>query len=235
MMFARMAFLVGGLLFDVDVHGARLGVSLVDENLDAAADRLRGGEPQPLCRARFAEEPFTSTDDDRVDLEVEGVNEVMLDQRLDELRAAVNNDVAVVSLFELPDLIDDVTGKDGGVVPFGVGQGLRDDVLGHGVELVRKYTLVVRPDRSEAVVGDSAEQQGVRVHRLVELERVAFLAAAEGVSPADALEALGSARRLDDAVDGHVLSDDNSSHVSYPFAVLHQQPEHTSLDGRCLV
>src|SRR6266545_3918837 len=132
----------------------------------------------------------------------------------------MNNDVAVVSLFELPDLVDDVTGKDGGVVPFGVGQGLRDDVLGHGVELVRELALVVRPDGSEAVVGDPAEQKGVRVHRLVELELVAFRAAAEGVGPADALEALGSARRLDDAVDGHVLSDDDSSHLHSPFAVV---------------
>jgi hypothetical protein len=221
--------------YDVDVHGTRSVVSLVDEKVDAVADGLRGGEPQPLCRARSPEEPLAGADDDRVDLKVEGVNEVVLDQRLDELRAAVNNDVAVVSLFELPDLGDDITGKDGGVVPFGVGQGLRDDVLGHGVELVRELALVARPDGSEAVVGDPAEQKGVRVHRLVELELVAFRAAAESVGPADALEALGSARRLDDAVDGHVLSDDDSSHVSSPFAVLDQQREHTSTGGRCLV
>jgi hypothetical protein len=136
--------------FDGDVHGTRSVVSLVDEDVDAAADGLRGGEPQPLCRARFPEEPLAGADDDRVDLEVQGV---------DELRAAMNNDVAVVSLFELPDLVDDVAGKDGGVVPVGFGQGLRDDVLGHGVELVREFALVVRPDGSEAVVGEAAEQK----------------------------------------------------------------------------
>ena len=65
--------------FDVDVHGTRSVVSLVDEDVDAAADGLRGGEPQPLCRARFPEEPLAGADDDRVDLEVEGVNEVVLD------------------------------------------------------------------------------------------------------------------------------------------------------------
>ncbi len=105
--------------------------------MEAAADGLRGGEPQPLCHAGFPEKLLAGADDDRVDLEVQGVNEVVLDQRLDELRAAMHNDVAVISLFELPDLVHDVTGKDDGVVPFGVGQGLRDDILGHGVELVR--------------------------------------------------------------------------------------------------
>jgi hypothetical protein len=204
----------------VDVHGTRSVVSLVDEDVNAAADGFRGGEPQPLCRARFPEEPLAGADDDRVDLEVEGVNKIVLDQRLDELRAAMNNNVAVVSLFELPDLVDDVTRENGGVVPFGVGQGLRDDVLGHDVELVRELALVVRPDGSEAVVGDPAEQKGIRVHHLVKLERVAFRAAAEGIGPADALEALISARRLDDAVEGQVLSDDDSSHLHSPFAVV---------------
>ncbi len=71
--------------FGVDVHGAGSGVSLVDQDVDAAADGLRGGEPQPLCRARCPEEPLAGTDDDRVDLEVQGVNQVVLDQRLDEL------------------------------------------------------------------------------------------------------------------------------------------------------
>ena len=118
--------------------------------MDAVADGLRGGEPQPLCRARFPEEPLAGADDDRVDLEVEGVNEVVLDQRLDELRAAMNDDVAVVSLLELPDLVDDVTRKDGGVVPFGVGQGLRDDVLGHRVELVRELALCTAAKREQS-------------------------------------------------------------------------------------
>ena len=72
-------------------------------------------------------------------------------------------------------------------------------------------------------------------NRLDETRVRAFLAAAECIGPADPLEALISTRRLDDAVDGYVLSDDDSSHVRSPFAVLHQQREHTSTDGRCLV
>jgi hypothetical protein len=63
---------------------------------------------------------------------------------------------------------------------------------------------VTRPSRSasEALVSSS-------------LKLVALRAAAEGVRPADALEVLRSARRLDDPVDGDVLGDDDPSQLLF--------------------
>jgi GntR family transcriptional regulator/MocR family aminotransferase len=51
---------------------------------------------------------------------VQRFDEVVLDQRLRELRAAVDDDVAVVLRFEPGDLFDDIAGEHGGVVPLGV-------------------------------------------------------------------------------------------------------------------
>ena len=50
----------------------------------------------------------------------------------------------------------------------------RHDVLRHRVELVAELALDVRPHRREPVVCHTAEEQRVRGHRLLELERVAF-------------------------------------------------------------
>jgi hypothetical protein len=54
----------------------------------------------------FPEEAFAGADNDGVDLQVQGVDEVVLDQRLGELRAAMNSYVAVASRLELLDLGD---------------------------------------------------------------------------------------------------------------------------------
>lgn len=47
-----------------------------------------------------------------------------------------------------------------------------------------------RPDGGETVVGDAAEQQRSRCHRLVQLELLTLRSSRERVSPADALERL---------------------------------------------
>src|SRR5262249_38488297 len=105
---------------------------------------------------------------------MECVDEVVLDQRLRELRAAVNDDVALELLLELRYFLDDVATEDGRVVPLGALEGGGDHVLRHRVELVCELALDPRPDGCEALVGHTAEQEGVGSLRLLPLELIAL-------------------------------------------------------------
>ena len=59
---------------------------------------LRVDEPQRLLVARLAEEALAASEHDREDHQPQLVDEVVLEQRLHELGAAVDDDVAVVLL-----------------------------------------------------------------------------------------------------------------------------------------
>src|ERR671911_349520 len=87
-------------------------------------------------------------------------------------------------------------------------KGRGDDVLGHGVKLIRELALHRRPCRGEAIVGHTSQQQRLGVQGLVELEPVALLSAIDLEGPSGVLEVLASARRLDDAVQRDVLGRD---------------------------
>ena len=117
-----------------------------------------------------------------------------------------------VALLELRHLFDHVTAEHGRVVPPRVLEGRGDDVFRHRVELVGELPLEAWPDGGEAVVGDAAEQQCIRRHRLVQLELLTLRPSRERVCPADPLEVLRTARRLHHAVDGDVLGYDDPSH-----------------------
>src|SRR5260370_40556377 len=65
---------------------------LIDEDGDAVADRLRVDEPQRLFVARVAEEALARPEDDGEDHQPQLVNEVVFDQRLHELGAAVDDE-----------------------------------------------------------------------------------------------------------------------------------------------
>ena len=82
----------------------------------------------------------------------------MLEQRLRQLDAAVDDDLTVDLLLELRDRVRDVALEDGGVIPLRLLQRRRDDVLGHVVELVGELAFPRRPRRGEAFVGDTFEQ-----------------------------------------------------------------------------
>src|SRR2546423_445856 len=81
---------------------------LVDEDGDAVPDRLRVREPQALLVARVTEEAFAAPEDDREHHEAQLVDEVVLDQRLHELCAAVDHDVPILLLFQLGDRLRDI-------------------------------------------------------------------------------------------------------------------------------
>jgi DNA-binding transcriptional ArsR family regulator len=83
--------------------------------VDAVAHGLRVDETESLRSARFGKEPLAGSDDHRVDLEVDCVDEIVLDQRLRELRTAVHDDIAFVALLELRRLLDHVAAQHGRV------------------------------------------------------------------------------------------------------------------------
>src|SRR5215211_9113235 len=74
---------------------------LVDHDRDAVADDLVIAEPQRLLVARLAEEALAGAQHDGEHHQPNFVDEVELEQRLRQLRAAVDDDVAVDLLLEL--------------------------------------------------------------------------------------------------------------------------------------
>jgi hypothetical protein len=141
----------------------------------------------------------------------------VLEQRLDEPDASVDDYVAVHLLFELCDLLSEVAVEHGRVVPARVIERRGDDVLRHRVELVGELAVARRPRGGEAFVGDASQQERVRRECLVQLELVALVAAADLEAPASVLEVLGSAWILDDTVQRNELGYDDPSHLGLLF------------------
>ena len=183
---------------------------------DAFADDVGLDEAKRLLVARLAEEPLARSEDDREDHHAQLVDEVVLDQRLHELGAAVDDDVGVDIVLELGDLGRDVALEHGGVVPLGLVERRGDDVLRHRVELVGELALAPGPGVGEAFVGAAPDQEAVGRHRLLELELVAVVAAVELEAPAGVIEVLAT-RRLHHSVHRDELRhDDSRCHLRPP-------------------
>ncbi len=71
---------------------------------------------------------------DREDLQPEFVDQVVLDEGLQEVGAAVDLQVGAVAGFELADLRRDVASQEDGRRPFVRRERVRDDVLGGPVD-----------------------------------------------------------------------------------------------------
>ena len=61
----------------------------------------------PRNRA-FREQAFTSTQRNRTDFQPEFIDQIVLEQRLDKLAAAINEDDATILLFELSDFLRNI-------------------------------------------------------------------------------------------------------------------------------
>src|SRR4051812_13347301 len=200
----------------------------VDQQRDPVADGPRVDELQALLVARLAEQALALPEHDREHHEAQLVDEVLLDQALHELGAAVHDAVAAGALAQLRDSGREVALEHRRVGPLGAVHRRRHDVLRHAVELVGELAATRRPRVGEALVGPPPEQQRLRLERLVELEAVALLAAGDLERPAAVLEALRAARVLHDAVERHELGHHDLSHglsslvVSVPWHVYNQ-------------
>jgi hypothetical protein len=163
---------------------------------------------------RVAEQPLPAAEDHREHHEAQLVDEPVLEQALDELGTAVDDDLAVGLVSQPRDRLGQVALEHRRVVPLRVLQGRGDDVLRHLVEPVRELAVARRPRLGEPLVGPAAEQQRVRGHRLVELELVPLVAASDLEGPAAVLEVLRPARILHDPVERDELGHNDLPHGS---------------------
>src|SRR5215208_2137660 len=103
---------------------------LVAELENARAERLRVDEIQRLLMPPRLKQTLSTAHHDRVDHEPELVEEVVLQQRPDQGRAAGYRDILARLLLEPGDLLGDVVPDQGRVLPLeGLLEGPRDHVL----------------------------------------------------------------------------------------------------------
>src|SRR5579884_857262 len=93
---------------------------LVGEEDEAVTEDARVDEAHGFRVTGLAEEALARPEHDWIDGEPQFVDEVVLDQRMDELSTGVDDDVASQLLLELPDLGRRVSGKDRRVAPLGL-------------------------------------------------------------------------------------------------------------------
>src|SRR4029450_4661149 len=110
--------------------------------------------------------------------------------------------------------------EDPRVVPVGILEGRRHDVLGHGVQPVRQLATPGWPPRGQPVVGPPTHQLGLGAQGLVEGELVELWAILDQADPAAAAEAFITGRVLDDAVERDVVAHDDPSHFGSPLLAL---------------
>jgi hypothetical protein len=109
------------------------------------------------CRS-FPQQPLAAAEQDGEDHQAQLVYEIVLEQGLCELRAAVDDDVSGVLVAQPLCRLHRVAFEYGRVVPpSGVGV-CADHVLGHAVELVGERVFSAGPCVGEPVVGEAAQE-----------------------------------------------------------------------------
>src|SRR5712691_2728246 len=97
---------------ELDVTGAAVG------GHDDAVWREVALEHAETRRLRaFAKEPLSGSQGDRVNLEPELVDQIVLEQRLNQVAASVHLELGALFLLELPDLADNIAINWDGVLP----------------------------------------------------------------------------------------------------------------------
>ena len=155
-------------------------------------------------------QPLSAAKHGRIHHQSEFIDEIVLDQRVHQRRAAVDQYVAIAAGLQFPHLLGDIAAPDGGVAPGCVGQRARGHIFRHAVDTVGKARFVLhrRPDGGEGVVGDAAEQDGVAGEQFVDLELVAFRPALERPGPVAQSRSFHADRVFDDSVERYVLAYD---------------------------
>src|SRR2546421_350599 len=149
-----------------------------------------------------------------VDHQPQLIDETVVEQCVQELEAAGDDDVPGYVLLQSPSLTYHVALKHRGVVPSGMLEGRGDDVLGLAVQPVRQGASPGWPPRSQELVGASTQQHGLGTQRLVERDLGCFFTApvADTPDPTAVPEALVTGRVLDDTIQRYVFADDDLSH-----------------------
>ena len=118
----------------------------------------RVGQAQVVGVDPVAEQALAAAEDDRVDEQPVLVDQVVAQELVDEVRAAVDEEVAAGLRLQLPDLGGHVAGDDRRVVPVGPLERVRDDVLRDAVHLPDHLEVAAR--RSARTPPRSATSDG---------------------------------------------------------------------------
>ena len=186
---------------------------LVGQEHHTCGEAPRTDEVHGLEVGVVAEQSLAAAQDHREDHQPIFVHEVVPDEGGDQVRAAVDHDIAAYLLLELPHFAVHVTAQDGGVAPFDRPERARDHVLG---DLVHEPSEVVvlrrRPEEGEDQVGRPTKQDRARVADLLELVLLRLLVLPPqrpGIPPGPMLL---EPRRLHDAIERHELRHDQPPH-----------------------
>src|SRR4029450_2684870 len=192
----------------------RLGLpdALVGEEDDVALDGLGVDEPHRFLVAGLAEEALAVPEHDREDLQPQLVDQVVLQQRAQELEAAGDDDLPFYLLLQLRDRVHGVALEYRRVVPVGILEGRGHDVLGEAVQPVRQLATPSWPPRGEPPSAPPTQEQGLGAEGLVERELADLWAVLDQADPAADPEAFVTGRVLDDPVECDVLADHDLSH-----------------------
>ena len=134
---------------------------LVDQDRDAVADRLGVAQPQRLLVEVSPNIRLPRAEDDREDHQPHLVDEVVLEQRLRELGAAVDDDVAVVRFASFATSAARSPSITVVFVHSGSVSVEETTYLGMLLNLSANSPVALRPGVGEALVGRAAEQQRV--------------------------------------------------------------------------
>jgi hypothetical protein len=143
--------------------------------------------------------------DDRIDHQPVLVDEVVAQQLVDQVRAAVHEEIAARLRLQLRDLGRHVARDDDRVVPVGTLEGVGDDVLANAVHALGERGIGDGrgPERRPDLPGPPAQQERLRAHRQVHVVDLILVALDTQRPRIAAASMLVESRRLDDAVDGH--------------------------------
>jgi hypothetical protein len=89
------------------------------------------------------------------------IEQVVLEQCLSEQTMPIDEQIPSFLLLESGHFCYDIASNDGRVVPCGVFQCRREDILGHGIDSLCPRVIPSRPDPGKVLVGGPAHQ-----HRL---------------------------------------------------------------------
>src|SRR6266566_7620366 len=201
-------------LSDQNLFPSGLADRLVGKEGEVARDGLVCDEAHGFLVAGLGEKALADPEYDWVDHQPQLVDEIVVEQCVQELEAAGDDDVAGYVLFQSRSLTDHVALEHRRVVPSGMLEGRGDNVLGLAVQPVRQCASPGWPPRSQEFVGASTQQHGLGTQRLVERDLGCFFTApvADTPDPTAVPEALVTGRVLDDAIERYVFADDDLSH-----------------------
>src|SRR5688572_12497347 len=114
---------------EAGLKGPRLRTRADVVKSDDAGWIWRGGRQLELLTHAIGEDSLAAAEHQRIDQQVQFVHEVVLEQRVHELTAAIEKDVLARLRLQRAHLVHDVVADDGRVAPDRLLERPRDDVL----------------------------------------------------------------------------------------------------------